>query len=277
MNKKLFRVLKWNGDSEYFMPEKLLHSLRRAGASDKVARKVLIHIEGELEEGMKTSEIYHHAFELLKETKPSYAARYDLKKAIMRLGPSGYPFERFIASIFEMLGYRVQVGVMVSGKCIEHEVDVIAENDQEVMMMECKYHNFHNAQSDIKTALYVTARMQDLQAHWEKTHADSTKKFRGCLVTNTKFSAAAIKYVKCVNLHVLSWSYPPGEGLAQIIDRVGLHPITCLTTLTEGNIRQLLNAGHILCRDIPKGIASLRLGKDQRERVLREAHELCQL
>lgn len=277
MAQKLFRIIKGNGEMEYFQPEKLMHSLKRAGAGPDVTDRILKHIESELEDGMNTSEIYKHAFELLKKTKPSMAAKYDLKKALLRLGPSGYPFEKFVGKLWERQGYKVQVGEMVSGRCIEHEVDVIAENDHEVIMMECKYHNYHDTKSDIKTALYVHARMEDLKAHWQKKHPKSKKTFRGLLVTNTQFSHTAIQYAKCVGLDIIAWSYPNGKGLAQLIDQVGLHPITCLTTLTESQSNQLLNQGNVLCKDIAKALPGLRMKKDQRERVLQEAQELCQL
>jgi Holliday junction resolvase-like predicted endonuclease len=277
VSKKLFKIIKGNGDTEYFQSDKLKHSLKRAGADAKTARRIIDHIENELEDGMKTMAIYDHAFDLLKKTKPSMAAKYDLKKALLRLGPSGYPFEKFVAKLWEKQGYQTQVGQMVSGQCIEHEVDVIAENEHEVIMMECKYHNYHNVKSDIKTALYVHARMQDLKAHWESKHGDSKKTFKGCLVTNTQFSHTAIKYAECVGLDIVAWSYPAGKGLGQLIDKVGLHPITCLTTLTEEQSKKLLNDGHVLCKDVAKGIPSLRMKKDQREKVLQEAEEVCQL
>ncbi len=277
MSKKLFQIIKGNGATEYFQTEKLHHSLKRAGADTKTARRIIDHIENELEDGMKTIDIYNHAFDLLKKTKPSMAAKYDLKKALLKLGPSGYPFEKFIGKLWEKQGYKVKVGQMVEGQCIEHEVDVIAENENEIIMMECKYHNYHDVKSDIKTALYVHARMQDLKARWDERHGDSKKTFRGCLVTNTQFSHTAIKYAECVGLEILAWSYPQGKGLAQIIDRVGLHPITCLTSLTEDQSKQLLNSGHVLCKDVTKGISTLKLKKGQREEVLQEAQEVCQL
>jgi hypothetical protein len=277
MAKKLFQIIKGNGETEYFQPEKLHHSLKRAGSDSKTARRIIDHIENELKDGMKTLDIYTHAFDLLKKTKPSMAAKYDLKKALLRLGPSGYPFERFIGKLWEKQGYKVEIGKMVSGICIEHEVDVIAENEHEVVMMECKYHNYHDIKSDIKTALYVHARMEDLKAHWQAKHGDSKKTFKGCLVTNTQFSHTAIKYAECVGLNIVAWSYPAGKGLAQLIDKVGLHPITCLTSLTEEQSKQMLNDGHVLCKDVAKGLPSLRLKKEQREKVLQEAEEVCQL
>jgi hypothetical protein len=276
MSKKLFQVLKGNGELEYFQPSKLLHSLKRAGASPKVARRILQHVESELQDGMKTSKIYHDAFELLKQTRPSHAAKYDLKRALLKLGPSGYPFEKFIGKIWERMGYKVQVGVMVQGHCIEHEVDVVAENDDEVIHMECKYHNYSDTRSDVKTALYVHARMEDLKKGWYERYGKDGKTFRGMLVTNTQFSTTAVEYASCVGLEVLSWSYPSGKGLAQIIDEVGLHPITSLTSLNNHQISQLLQEGHVLCKDIGPGIKKLRLKKDEKARVMEEASELCE-
>ncbi len=275
MSKKLFTVVKWNGETELFQPDKLLRSLMKAGATEVSAQRILQHMEGELHDGMHTSQIYEHAFKLLKNTEPVVAARYDLKKALMRLGPSGYPFERFIGHMWQKMGYEVKTGVIVPGSCIEHEVDVVAENDQEILMMECKYHNYHDTPSDIKTALYVHARMEDLKKGWEQKHPDG-KKFKGYLVTNTKLSTTATQYAECVGLHVLSWSYPQGAGLAHLIDKVGLHPITCLTTLTEGHIRTLLNEGYVLCREMPEAIHSLRLKSEEKQHILQESKEICE-
>ena len=276
-SKNLYKVIKWSGETEYFQPEKLVNSLKRSGASEDITQRILSHIEHELEDGMKTSEIYQHAFDLLKKNTPVIAARYDLKKAIMRLGPTGFPFEKFVANIWKRLGYKVKTGVIEMGRCIEHEVDVLAENDREVLMMECKYHNYHDTQSDVKTALYVHARMEDLRASWEKKHRHTKKIFKGYLVTNTKFSSTAIQYAQCVGLNVISWSYPHNQGLAKIIDQVGLHPVTCLTTLTEGHIKTLLNQGNVLCRDAILNLDTLKLSTQEKSRVQQEAIELCKI
>ncbi len=277
MSKKLFQVLKGNGETEYFQPGKLIHSLKRAGASQKIAKRILRNVESELKDGMKTEVIYRKAFDLLKQNRPSLAAKYDLKRAIMRLGPSGYPFEKFVGKLWEKMGYQVQVGVLVEGECIEHEVDVVAENNDEVIMMECKYHNYSDTRSDVKTALYVHARMEDIRKSWKKKYGDSGKRFRGWLVTNTQFSSSAVKYANCVGLEILSWTYPEGNGLSQIIDRVGLHPITCLTSLNDNQVSSLLKGGHVLCKDIDKGLKKMRIKHGAREEIKEEAMELCKL
>lgn len=276
MEKRLFTVIKWNGETEFFDPEKLKNSLFRSGASETVSKRILEHIENKLTDGMKTATIYEYAFGLLKKSEPGIAARYDLKKAILRLGPSGYPFEQFVSRLFEHFGYRVQTGIMVQGHCVEHEVDVVAENNQEILMMECKYHNFHDTNSDLKTALYVHSRMEDLKAAWQEKNPSSSKIFKGYLVTNTKVSETALRYAECSGLLVISWSYPKGSGLAKLIDVAGLHPVTCLTTLTEMHIKTLLNSGHVLCRDVPQFAKDLQLSREQEKTLHRELDVLLQ-
>ena len=55
------------------------------------------------------------AFNLLKGKSKHVAAKYHLKGAIMELGPSGYPFEKFVAAILSHQGYKVQIGQIVKG------------------------------------------------------------------------------------------------------------------------------------------------------------------
>ena len=43
------------------------------------------------------------AFNLLKANSKFVAAKYQLKRAIMELGPSGYPFESFISEVLKQI------------------------------------------------------------------------------------------------------------------------------------------------------------------------------
>jgi len=73
----------------------------------------------------------------------------------MELGPTGYPFERFIGAILEHQGYRVEIGIFAKGHCVMHEVDVIADMDDLRYMVECKFHNRQAHNSDVKVPLYT--------------------------------------------------------------------------------------------------------------------------
>ena len=47
----------------------------------------------------------------------------------MKLGPTGYPFEDFIAKLLQADGYETKVRQILKGECITHEIDVIAEKN----------------------------------------------------------------------------------------------------------------------------------------------------
>lgn len=141
MNREPIYVVKANGDKELFDVNKLEHSLKRAGASSKVIEDILQHINAHLNNEITTHEIYKHAFELLHKEEKPIALKYSLKRAIQELGPSGFPFEEFIAAIFRQKGYEAETGKIVKGFCVEHEIDVVAWNHEKLIMVEAKFNN----------------------------------------------------------------------------------------------------------------------------------------
>lgn len=260
-----------------FEPERLRNSLKRSGANEDSIDLIVSQITDNLEEGTSTKKIYQQAFRMLKKNKPSNAARYKLKRAIMELGPTGYAFEKFIGKLFEHLGYTTEVSVSVEGKCVSHEVDVVAENDMERLMIECKYHNRSGDKSDVKVPLYIHSRFNDVAYTWDEELKGTGKKLKGWIATNTQFSVDAIDYGNCVGLGLLSWAYPKGNGLKDLIDRLGLFPVTCLTSLTWKEKDVLLDEGVMLSREIhknPELLNSLKLSKNRTNNTLKECAEL---
>jgi hypothetical protein len=243
-------ITKADGSRELFNQEKLIGSLLRAGSSRKNANDILEHIQSELTDGMTTKDIYRHAFEMLhKEDKP-IAIRYSLKKAILELGPSGFPFEKFIAEIFKADGFSTLTGQVVNGFCVEHEIDVIAWNKEKLIMCEAKFHNEGGMKSDLKVALYVKARFDDLRKMTFK-YGKERKLDEGWLITNTKFSKTAIEYGSCQGgLIMIGWNYPPKGNLHDMILEAKLHPLTCLTSLKTTHKKALLDLGIVLCKTI---------------------------
>ena len=157
-------VTKADGEQEIFDPAKLEHSLALSGASTTMRAKVLAHVLRELKPGMMTEEIYRHAFDILRrEEVTPVAARYSIKRAVFALGPSGFPFEQFLAEVFRGHGWKAQTGVALNGRCAPHEVDVLAEKDGKRIGIEAKFHNDPGGKTDIKDALYVHARYEDLR------------------------------------------------------------------------------------------------------------------
>ncbi|MGK7371645.1 MAG: hypothetical protein ACNS64_15645 [Candidatus Halalkalibacterium sp. M3_1C_030] len=76
----------------------------------------------------------------------------------------------------------------------------------------------------------------------------------------------------------MSWDYPVNKGLKDLISRVNLHPITCLSSLSDEYKQKLLEQNIVFCTQLSKDKKALeRLGMDSRSRgkVQREANEIC--
>lgn len=271
-------ITKASGETVPFSTEKLKRSLERAGAIDDEIQIIIKEISGKLYEGIPTKKIYKIAFNLLKGNSRHMAAKYHLKQAIMELGPSGYPFEKYIGEILRFQGYKITIGEIVQGKCVNHEIDVIAELDHHHFMIECKYHNHPGTFSDVKTPLYIQARFMDVEAQWLKLPGHGTKFHQGWVVTNTRFSSDAIQYGNCAGLKLLGWDYPSKGSLKDLIDTLGLYPITCLTTLTKTEKHHLLDRKIVLCKEIcdnEQYLVQAGVNQTRIKNVLKESQQLC--
>ena len=122
-------IKKASGEMVPFSLEKLHNSLRRSGASTETINKISREIKKNIYEGITTKNIYQNAFGMLKNISKPSAAKYKLKQAIMELGPSGFPFEKYFSEILKNQGYHTIVGEIVKGRCVNHEIDVIATKD----------------------------------------------------------------------------------------------------------------------------------------------------
>ena len=268
---KEISIKKADGTTEPFDVSKLERSLERAGTSKVVTQEIVEKISAELTDGMTTKEIYKNAFALLKDKEKSpIAAKYSLKKAVFDLGPSGFPFEDFIAEIYRAMGYKASTGVILKGKCAEHEVDLLAVQKNKRHGAEIKFHNHQGIKTDLKVTLYVYARFDDLKA--------GDKVDEGVLITNTRFTRNAISYGECVGLKMIAWDYPKKDNLYSLIGETGLHPVTCLTTISGQEKKRLIENKIILCRDIKEDTSLLEtygISSDDIPDILNEIGVLC--
>lgn len=275
-----FEVVKATGERETFQLSKLERSLSNAGAQPDIINSVIEELEesGLFTAGMSTKKIYREAYRLLKQKSFRIAGRYKLKEALLELGPSGYPFEILISELYRTMGYKTKVGRIVKGECISHEIDVIAEKNNEYLMMECKFHNRQNHRCNVTIPLYVRSRFLDVKSSWIKQPELQQKNFSGWVVTNTRFTSDAAEYSKCIGLKLLSWNFPKDNGLKDLIGRTGLHPITCLSEIDKSEKQLLLKNNVVLARQICEDInVLLRLGihNTRAERIHQEAIEIC--
>lgn len=250
LDKQQITIQKANGKHEAFDPEKLSSSLLRSGATQEEVDEVLEHIVAELHDGTTTSEIYKHAFTLLHNKTKPVARRYSLRRAVMDLGPTGFPFEDFVAEVLKAKGFETATRQVVLGGCVSHEVDVVAWNDKKLIMCEAKFHNQLGIKSDVKIALYVKARFDDLKENVFNYGGKDRPLDEGWLITNTKFSSTAIHYGECKNLIMIGWNYPEEGSLQDMIEESMVHPITCLNILSVEDKAKLLAERVVLCKDI---------------------------
>ena len=274
---KKIKVKKYSGELVDFDMEKLKNSLRRTKAGEELIQNIVNTVKSKLYNGISTKEIYQMAFKMLNKSKSrTNASRYKLKKAIMELGPSGFPFEKFIAAIIKAEGYETEVGVIVQGYCVTHEVDVVVKNESKHIMVECKYHNKQGKVNDIKIPLYIQSRFLDIEKQHKKEEGNNFH-HEQWIYTNTRFSSEAIKYGECAGLKLVSWDYPHNNSVADQINKQGLYPITTLTTISKKDIQKLLEKGYVLCRDIcnnPNVLTEVGIDRSKQKKILQDAKEL---
>jgi len=260
-------VVKSNGERESFNVLKLEHSLLNAGVSPAISQKIIQVVQGELVDGMTTAEIYRHAFFLLHKMEKTSALRYSLRRALSELGPSGFPFEKFVAEIFKAQGYQVETDKMIKGYCAEHELDVIAYNDKKLIMTEVKFHNQNGIKTDLKVALYVKARFDDLRKmHYHYGGRDMVLS-EGLLITNTKFTKSAISYAMCAGVGMIGWNYPAKGNLHDLIVENKMHPITSLISLSADEKKYLIGRGFVICSTVMEKLSVLQEGGFSQKRI----------
>jgi len=272
------KIVKHSGDVVDFDPEKLKKSLLKSGASASVVEDILRKISKELYDGITTKKIYRKAFGLLKKEANSHAARYNLRAGIQALGPAGFFFEKYIARLFTAEGHVTVTNLVLKGKCVSHEIDVLVKKDNAIMMIECKFHSRRDAVSDVKIPLYVFSRFNDLR---EKHHVIFSEKdfISKCwIATNNRFTSDAMDFSKCSGMNLLSWDFPKDSNLKTKNDIDCLYPVTCLTTLTLAEKDKLLVLDIILAKELVNNsdpLEKIGLSSNRIKNVLKEVRELC--
>ncbi|MCA9355812.1 ATPase [Candidatus Kaiserbacteria bacterium] len=272
-----FLITKADGDTEFFKVEKLRRSLRRAGANPTEINEIVDEVGANLYDGIRTQEIYSKAFSLLRNAKPPAAARYSLRRALFSLGPTGFPFEKFLARLFELDGYKCKTGLIIQGSCAPHEIDIATYKDDHSFVGEAKFHARPGIKSDLQVAMYSYARFLDLKN--SRVCDESICEIKEFwLITNTKFTTTAQNYGRCVGLKMLSWDYPKNDNLHDRIQRTGIYPITVLQSLTASQAETLIARGMILCSDIAKNenaLSLLHLPTGKQQELMKEVGEIC--
>jgi hypothetical protein len=265
-------VTKFDGTKESYDEEKIKNSATRVGVQEGLQAEMLDTIRGRLFDGITTDEIFKMIKEFLRSSGASHLAmKYNLKQALSQLGPSGYPFEKYVALLLNEMGYQTKINQIIEGECVSHEVDVLAVKDNVTYFIEAKFHTNPSQRTDVRVVLYIKARNDDLKNNWKGGGTTSP-----WIVTNTRFSSDAITYGNCQNIKLTSWDYPKGTGLRDFIEETSLHPITIIEDLTEDDKLRLLASGVVTCRQLLDPSNQSLISRDLLDQILPNLSIICQ-
>lgn len=271
-------ITKTDGSRQQFNAAKLRRSLRRAGARGREIERIVAAVKAVIVEGMSTRDIYKTAFSLLRADKKTLAAaKYSLRHALFGLGPTGFPFEDFLARLFAAEGYTTKTRTTIKGTCIPHEIDVAAYRPAHSFVAEAKFHSRAGITSDVQVALSAYARFCDLRTR-RVCAADTCGITSVMLITNTRFTATAMRYAACAGIELLSFDYPKKHSLQRRVEAAGLYPITALPSLSRAHKERLFAEGVVLCRELLARqhlLGVIGVPKQKRARIIKESNMLC--
>lgn len=276
-DKKDIIIKKASGETEPFDVSKLKTSLKNAGADVDVIDKIAADIEGWVHDGVTTRKIYARAYKMFRKRSGNKATRYKLKKALFSMGPTGHPFEHLIGELFKRQGYEVEVGKIVEGVNISHEMDVIATKNGKQYLIECKFAHNQGNRLSIQVPLYVHSRVNDIVEKRRQQQQYKGLSFTPWVVTNARFSSDSMEYSRYQGINLLGWDYPKGNALKDLIEREKIFPITVLNNLTKKQKHLLMEQGVVTCAQLsekPELFYNLGLSKKKQQLVANELKEI---
>lgn len=271
------KIVKASGLIENYDESKVAFSLHQARVPITLVNQTISYLNGKVRNNMSTQELHDLVRDYLtKKDLIANAINYDLKRAIMRLGPSGFPFEKYFARILNFQGYHTEVGVIIAGRCVNHEIDIEAQKDDAHHLIECKYHNTPGNKTDVQVALYTYARFLDIRGTLNEQAENHNVFHQVWLVTNTKVTKDAVDYTSCLNIKLISWTYPHHGNLRDMIIDSGLYPISSLIPLTPPQLQTLMGREIVTCIDLKNALNEHKvtdiISNQEKEELLRYIH-----
>lgn len=211
---------------------------------------VLRDVRSGLQNGATTKALYSAVHTSLCRTNRGAACRYTLRDALGDLGPAGFHFEKYIAALLAASGYTTELPDELRGASVLHEIDVVARQNGKAIAIECKFRNAIRDSVHLKDTLAGYARYLDLLDGADLGLCPRFQEF--WIVTNTMFSDRAVTYGTDKGLKLVGWKHPDGKGLAAMIDRTRLYPITVIRELTKSELGAFSHAGLMLCQDFTR-------------------------
>jgi len=250
-------IVKSTGETENFNKEKLRGGLRRAGVPSHLVDRISNAVAERVKNGTTTRQIASLVNEQLKRESRAHMYRYTLREGLLKLGPAGFQFEKYVGSILNAYGYGTSYPEELHGACVDHEVDIMAKKDGKTIMVEVKFRNDFDYFVKLRDVMAAWTRFQDLN---DGAKLGKCPKFDSLwIVTNGKISSRSMKFGECKGIRLLGWNYPKDESFAHFVDHTALYPVTVLHELNSRELSSLSDRGLMLCRDLatrtPKQLA----------------------
>jgi predicted flap endonuclease-1-like 5' DNA nuclease len=252
-------VLKFDGSKENFQKQKVYNSALRMGLSREDASELANKVEMKIFDGIPTKKILQMIFEIARSYKPEIKQRIDLRQAISLLR-SKPDFEIFISLLLKEEGYQVENNQIISGNCVEHEIDTVARKGNETIYVEIKHHFQPHTYTGVGVFLESQAIFEDLVQgfHNKKNKYNFSK---AMIICNTKLSEHARKYAKCKNMEFIAWKDPLDNTLEKRVEEHKFYPITLLKNIDAKTEAMLGDAGIVLLKQLaenkPKELAKM--------------------
>jgi hypothetical protein len=262
-------VTKANGSRQLFDKNKAIRTCLKMGASRQVALEIAEKVESRLYDGISTQMIHRMIIRFLRKYKPEVSNLFDLRKGISLMSPKP-EFELFIQTLLMHNGFEVRPNQILSGKCVEHEVDAVARKDGVTFFVEAKHHFSYHALTGLDESRIARAVLEDVTENeiperndWRIDHA--------MIVTNTKYSDYALQYGRCRNILQIGWSSPVTLGLQNMIEENRLYPLSCLRSLPAEIRFKLVESGIVLIGQLlGENLQELAVKIGLRQDVLRD-------
>ena len=268
-------VTKADGSKQPFDKQKIINTCLRLQATPEQAQSIADKIEARAYDGIPTKKILQMVFQYMKKYRPAIGYQIDLRQAIAMLR-SKPDFEIFVAKLFEAMGYGVETNLIIQGKCIEHEIDVVARKEEEVILVEVKHHVNHHTYSGLDVFLQLNSTLEDLREGYEigKNNFRFTK---ATLICNTKVSEHAKRYALCKGLEFIAWKFPPEKGLERIIEEYKLYPITFLKEIERNEAYKLADVGIVTIKQLLDYTEKISRKTGINERRIRELQRAAKI
>jgi len=269
-------VTKADGSKQPYQRKKVIKTCRRLRANKETAELVADQIENQLYDGIPSKKILQMIFKYLTDP-PGVKHQVDLRMAISLLR-SQPDFEQFIQMLLEEYGYTISGNQVLRGKCVEHEIDAVAQKNEETYLVEIKHHSNNHAYSGLDIPRITQATFDDLVDGFN-LGLNSINFTKAMIVCNTKFSGHATQYATCKGIDKIGWNAPPKKGLERMIEEKKFYPVTLLKGLSKKRREKLLDKGIILLKqliavDAGELAKKTKIRKDLLERAILQAQEI---